>query len=132
MMPGTNARGAMSCLLAGCLALAALAVPATAGAAPKAGGARAGRRVGDREIVADLTRLHVYKQTGIAQGKLRVRVEALSGGYARARVTTTDRSTDPAKVYRRKRGRAWAVIAGPGTHFTARELQRLGVPRSVR
>jgi hypothetical protein len=119
---------AVSTLLAGFLlaSLGAAVSPATAADRP------ARKQFSDREIIVDLTRLHVYKQTGIPQKKLQVRVEALSGGYARARVTTTDGSTDPAKVYLKKGGGAWKVIAGPGTSFTGSELQRLGVPRSVR
>lgn len=90
------------------------------------------RKISDSQIVTDLTRLHVYRATGIAEKRLRVKVEALSGGYARTRVSATDRSLDPAKLYLNKDGPNWEVIAGPGTQFTAAELRRLGVPRAVR
>jgi hypothetical protein len=124
----SNARGTAPVLLAACLAGVCL----TATSLPAAGGKASARQFPDREIVTDLTRLHVYKQTGIEEKRLRVRVEALSGGYARTRVATTDGSTDPAKVYLKKVGSAWKVIAGPGTSFSSRELTRLGVPRAVR
>jgi hypothetical protein len=59
-----------------------------------------------------------------------VRVVGATQGYARASVTM--QGTDPATVYCRKRNGRWRVIAGPGTSWSAGELARLGIPRSLR
>jgi hypothetical protein len=65
-------------------------------------------------------------------GEGQIEVEAIAGNAARARIYPEDpASTDPAWVFVKLDQGLWTVVAGPGTAFTAADMQAAGLPESL-
>ncbi|HEY1012708.1 MAG TPA: hypothetical protein VGE07_08400 [Herpetosiphonaceae bacterium] len=64
-----------------------------------------------------------------------VDLQFVDGAYARVRLlphNTPEMAVDPAWVFLRKTGGAWAKIAGPGTYFDEGAYDQLGIPATLR
>jgi hypothetical protein len=87
-----------------------------------------GSTASDNQAIIDATSAYVKANSAVAN--FTVQVEQVAGDYARARVSPTDGSTDPAWVYLKREGGAWQVLL-LGTAFTPEDYQQFGIPESL-
>ena len=82
--------------------------------------------------VSAATQRYVKANSGPGVGAVKVEVQKVAEGYARAYITPVQPTTDPATVYLRKNAKGQWEGLSLGTGFSPEDLDELGVPASVR
>jgi len=117
--------------LASAAALALLALACTRPLPPGwgAGPPPSAASPGQRQDIEAATRAYVLSHSAVRE--FAVEVQAVSGDYARARVTPPPGVTDPAWVFLVRQGGQWQGLT-IGTAFPPQTYEVLGIPEAVR
>jgi tetratricopeptide (TPR) repeat protein len=85
----------------------------------------------DNQAVAEAARAYMQQRTG-TPSDVEVTIEKLEGNYARALIAPADEQGEPLRVFLRREGGIWSVIADVTAPEIDRDAyQQLGIPESM-